>query len=119
MTKLDGNADAKALDEDEKLIGARETNKESEEKPEKSGKALFSVLRAKKKKEGKFDENETIDCISKVIGTYGPWQRKFLIYYMFLYLISPFHNYGIIFFKAESDFWCADLAQVNILKSIR
>ena len=33
---------------------------------------------------------------------------------MVLNLVSSFHNYGIIFFKAESDFWCADSVQVNI-----
>ena len=39
---------------------------------------------------------------------------------MIIYLISPFQNYGIIFYKAEADFWCADVAQVGFrLVSVR
>lgn len=56
------------LNEGENLIGAsddRETDKESCKTPEKSGKLPFSIFGARKKKERKFDENETIDSISK------------------------------------------------------
>jgi len=72
---------------------------------------LFS--QKKKEKVKKFDENEKIDCISKVIGSFGPFQRTFLIYYMIGYLISPFQNYGIVFYGAKPDFWCADLKNLT------
>lgn len=66
MSKLNGAATDPS--EDEKLFGDdkvrnKVTNKEK--KPEKNGKALLSIFQAKKKKQRKFDENETIDCVSK------------------------------------------------------
>lgn len=58
MSKLNGAATDPS--EDEKLFGD-----DKGKKPEKNGKALFSIFQAKKKKQRKFDENETIDCVSK------------------------------------------------------
>ena len=69
MTEIEGSptADAKAPDEDEKLIGigVDENKKKGEERPENQKNGLLSIFRTKEKKERKFDENETIDCISK------------------------------------------------------
>lgn len=67
MAKLNP-AGINELNEGENLIGAsddRETDKESCKTPEKSGKLPFSIFGARKKKERKFGENETIDSISK------------------------------------------------------
>ena len=50
------------------------------------------------------DEGGQISCISEIIGDSGPWQHKFVIFYMIVYLISPFQNYGIgTFFSTQND----------------
>lgn len=100
MTPND-TADDKPITKDENL------NDIPNDKADKENKGKKSFFK-KDKKPHTFDNNETIDCISKVIGSYGPWQKKFVIFYMIIYLISPFQNYGIVFYAAKSDFWCAD-----------
>lgn len=114
---MDNNTSSeKPTNKDENLndiVDDKETKALSEKKAKKSFVRHFFN---KKPKERKFDDKEKIDCISKVIGSYGPWQNKFVVFYMLIYLISPFQNYGIVFYAARADFWCNDIAQVSFKK---
>ena len=74
MTNLDGTtADAKPANKDENLNDIvddkakehNESNTLDETSLAKKKKDLLDIFKTKKKKERKFDENETIDCISK------------------------------------------------------
>ena len=66
MTEGSLSPDAKTPDEDNRLISiVGDEAKTNEETPEQQRKSRFSIFRTKPKKEPKFDENETIDCISK------------------------------------------------------
>jgi len=121
MSKLFAK-DSKEHKLDENL---NEITGDEKDKPKDNGYiSKMSKIFSKNSKERKFDDDEKIDCISKVIGNYGPWQQKFVVFYMIIYLISPFQNYGIVFYAAKSDFWCADIAQnlteteFNLIKNV-
>lgn len=85
---IDDKSDAK----DEKLDNI------SKDKVDDEKKVKRYFYKKNYKEPHNLDPNDTIDCISKVIGNYGPYQKKFVIYYMLIYLISPFQNYGIVFY---------------------
>jgi hypothetical protein len=86
------------------------------EKPIESKSTLHETRTAQLSLPDQVKEDEP--CVSSIIGDSGPWQFKFVCFYMIVYLISPFQNYGIIFYAARADFWCADSAQVSRQKPI-
>lgn len=60
------------------------------------------------------DEESSITCVSHIIGEFGPWQRRFFVYYSIIYILNVFHNTGIVYYSALSDFWCRDRVQPNM-----
>ena len=61
MTEIEVSSTSDAKASDDKKIGIGKDQKITES--QRNG--LLSIFRTKEKKEPKFDENETIDCISK------------------------------------------------------
>jgi hypothetical protein len=63
---------------------------------------------------GNLIPSDAITCVSHVIGEFGPWQRRFFTYFTLMYMLNVYHNFGIIFFGARSDFWCRDRVHGNM-----
>lgn len=64
------------------------------------------------------EEKDDVNCVSSIIGSSGRWQYRFIRFYMIVYLISAFQNYGIVFYAARADFYCSDNAQVCLFPTL-
>ncbi|RWS24126.1 organic cation transporter protein-like protein [Leptotrombidium deliense] len=50
--------------------------------------------------------NIQVTSAADIIGEWGPWQRKLIIFFTCVYAISPFQNLGIMFYAPKIKFWC-------------
>ena len=52
------------------------------------------------------NNDEKIEHIADLIGSWGPFQRKLFIILTIVYSISPFSNSSTNFYVTKSDFYC-------------
>ena len=52
------------------------------------------------------DDDEPIEHVSDLIGSWGPFQTRLFLLSIIIYTVSPFSNSSLEFYMMESDFWC-------------
>ncbi|RWS23709.1 organic cation transporter protein-like protein [Leptotrombidium deliense] len=50
--------------------------------------------------------NIQVTSVADVIGDWGPWQMKLIIFFTCVDAITPFQNLGIMFYAPKIKFWC-------------
>lgn len=49
-----------------------------------------------------------IKSVTDIIGSWGPFQRRIFIFFVSIYIMSPFQNLNLPFIAPKLDFWCLD-----------
>lgn len=49
-----------------------------------------------------------VKSVTDIIGSWGRFQRRIFIFFVSIYIMSPFQNLNLPFIAPKLDFWCLD-----------
>lgn len=52
------------------------------------------------------DDQQNVQHIADIIGSWGPYQRKLMFLLIICYWAAPFNNQSLLYYVIKSDLWC-------------